>query len=182
MFILKKKYSIWFTGLPSSGKTTIAKELIKFLKRYKIPCILLDGDEIRKIITNNNFDLNSRIHSTKQYTKLCKILIRSNILIIVSTNHHTNLQRKYVRKKLKKKYFEIWVNTPLSTCKNRDVKKLYKKAEVGKIKNLVGFDLKFEKPLNYDLKINTKKNKTSAAVVSVINKLIQKGVIKKIIY
>ena len=70
----------------------------------------------------------------------------------------------------------------MSTCKNRDVKKLYKKAEVGKIKNLVGFDLKFEKPLNYDLKINTKKNKTSAAVVSVINKLIQKGVIKKIIY
>ena len=57
-------------------------------------------------------------------------------------------------------------------------KNFIKKNGGRKNKNLVGFDLKFEKPLNYDLKINTKKNKTSAAVVSVINKLIQKELIK----
>ncbi len=136
---LNKKISIWFTGLPSSGKTTTAKKLKKELDKNKIPSIILDGDEIRKIIFNNkNYDKKSRLKSAHNYLKLAKIILRTKIILIVSTNHHTNKQRKFIRKNLKEGYLEVWMKTPLKICKKRDSKKLYSKYNRGKLKNLVG--------------------------------------------
>ena len=159
---LNKKISIWFTGYPSSGKTTLAKKLKKELDKNKIPTIILDGDEIRKIIFNNkNYDKKSRLQSAYSYLNLAKVILRTKIILIVSTNHHTNKQRKLIRKNLKNDYFEVWIKTPLKICKKRDPKKLYSRYNKGKLKNLVGGDLKFEKPINPDLILQTSKNKIS---------------------
>lgn len=157
---LDKKISIWFTGYPASGKTTLALKLKKIFDKNNIPSIVLDGDMIRKIIFNDtNYDKKSRINSSYKYLELAKILLNTKIILIVSTNHHTNIQRTIIRKGLKNKYLEIWMNTPLKICKSRDPKKLYSKFSKGKIFNLVGGDLKFEKPLNSDLILNNTKKK-----------------------
>ena len=176
---LKKTHSIWFTGLPSSGKTTIGKFLLKKLSNTSLPVILIDADEFKNIFFDKRkYTKTERLNSTKKFVKLCKILLRTKILIIISANHAFNDQRNFVRKKLKKKYSEIWINTPLKDCKKRDVKKLYNKAKKGLIKNLVGHDLKFEKPKKHNLKVNSKNNTLEYSGNLIISYLKNKNIIK----
>lgn len=155
---LLKSYSIWFTGYPSSGKTTLANFIQKeFQKKYKIPVIVLDGDKIRRLINSTkDYTFKKRIHTVNFYINLSKVLLKSKLLLVVSANHAFKQQRKIVSSSLGKKYCEIWISTPLSVCKKRDVKGLFSRAKKGKVTNLVGYDLKFDKPDRYDLKINTK--------------------------
>ena len=101
----------------------------------------------------------------------------TKVLVIVSANHAFKEQRKLARKTFKSKYSEIWISTPIEVCKKRDVKKLYTKAKRGKITNLIGHDLIFDNPINYDLKINTVVNSKKKCVDTIFNFL----KIKKII-
>lgn len=157
---ISSSHSLWLTGYPSSGKSTLAKLLKSKLKSHNIPVLILDGDEVRKKYLNGlRYNRSDRIKSVELYISLVKFLMQINVIVIVSANHALKEQRDLAKKKIKKKYSEIWISTPLSVCKNRDVKNLYKKAKEKKIKNLVGHDIKFDKPKNYDLKINAKKNK-----------------------
>jgi adenylylsulfate kinase len=177
MYLLKKSHSIWLTGLPSSGKSSISKFILKKLGK-KFPVILLDSDECNKFFyLKKNYDKIERNKSTFKYIKLTKILLRTNCLVIISANHALNFQRSLARTQLKKKYSEIWINTSLKDCKIRDVKKLFYKAKKGKIKNLVGHDIKFEKPLKNDFKVNTKDNTLDNSAKMIIEFLLKKKII-----
>jgi adenylylsulfate kinase len=177
MYLLKKSHSIWLTGLPSSGKSSISKFILKKLGK-KFPVILLDSDECNKFFyLKKNYDKIERNKSTFKYIKLTKILLRTNCLVIVSANHALNFQRSLARTQLKKKYSEIWINTSLKDCKIRDVKNLFYKAKKGTIKNLVGHDIKFEKPLKNDFKVNTKNNTLDNSAKMIIEFLLKKKII-----
>ena len=173
---IKKTHSIWFTGYPSSGKTTIAKLLLKKLNSLKVPAVNFDGDEIRDLLSQKKFDKNSRLNSVKSYIKLTKIIMNSKIIVIVSANHAFKQQRRMARDTFRTKYSEIWIDTPLEICKKRDVKNLFSKAKKGKLKNLVGSDLKFDEPTNYDLKINTLVNSKKKCVNIIIDYLTSKKI------
>ena len=125
-------------------KTTIANFIKNYLQKlYKIPVVVLDGDKIRNLLNSTrNYTPRNRIESVKFYIHLSKILLKSNLLLIVSANHALKEQRKAVSSALGKKYCEIWISTPLNVCKKRDVKGLYLKAKKGEIKNLIGYDFK----------------------------------------
>jgi adenylylsulfate kinase len=164
---ISSSYSLWFTGYPSSGKSTIAKLLETKLKSHKIPVLILDGDEIRKnFFQGLKYSKLDRIKSLKFAISVVKFLMQINVIVIISGNHATKEQRKLARQKIKKKYSEIWISSPLSVCKKRDVKNLFKNAKQNNINNLVGHDIKFDKPKNYDLKLDTTKRK-----VDCVNKL-----------
>ena len=81
------------------------------------------------------------------------------------------------KKKLKNKYSEIWVSTNLKECKKRDVKKLFLNAKKGNLKNLIGYDLKFDKPKNYDLKIDTKNKSLDKSTKMLLNFLLKKKIL-----
>jgi len=104
--------------------------------------------------------------SLKFAVSLVKFLMKINVIVIVSGNHATKEQRKIAREVIKKRYYEIWISSPLSVCKKRDVKNLFKNAKQKNINNLVGHDIKFDKPKNYDLKLDTTKSK-----IECVNKL-----------
>lgn len=158
---ISSSHSLWLTGYPSSGKSTLAKLLKYKLKSHNVPVLILDGDEVRKnYLIEFKYNKLDRIKSVKFYISLVKFLMQIDVLVIISANHAFKEQRMLARKKIKKKYSEIWVSTPLSVCKKRDVKNLYKEAKKEKIKNLVGHDIKFDKPDNYDLKLNAEKKKS----------------------
>ena len=157
---INNSHSLWFTGYPSSGKSTIASLLKSKLKSYKIPVLVIDGDEIRrKYLQEKKHNKEARIKSTKFSISLVKFLMQIKVIVIISGNHAKQEQRKLARQNIKKKYSEIWISSPLSVCKRRDVKNLYKKAKLNNIKNLVGHDIKFDTPKNYELKIDTTKKK-----------------------
>lgn len=178
-FKLTRSHSIWFTGYPSSGKSTIAKFLQLKLKSSSIPAIILDGDYMRKyFLKDKNYTRYNRVKSVQYYIGLVKLLMQIKVIIIVAANHAFKEQRKLAKKILKKKYSEIWISTPLKICKKRDVKGLYQKAKKNKLKNLVGHDLKFDRPENYDYKISTSKYSKSICAFQLLKFLEKKGIIK----
>lgn len=154
---LPKGVSIWFTGYPCSGKSTIAKALAALLDALNIPVIILDGDEIRPIVGKDiDYSTSGREKILAKYIELAKIMIRTRAITLVVVNNHSQAQRKLTKDSLPPDQFlEVWVDTPIEICKERDVKGLYRAATNGEISNVVGIDINYETPETFDLKIST---------------------------
>ena len=163
----KKSNIFWFTGLSGAGKTTIATTSYNFLinKGYKVK--ILDGDEIRKEI---HFDLGfSKKDIEKNNLKvaeLCISLMSVYEIILVPIISPFISVRKKVKKMIGSGFNEIFIDIPLSSAINRDVKGLYKKALKGEIDNFIGIDpsIPYEPPTKPDLVIRTDKESISSAV------------------
>lgn len=151
-----KNSVLFFTGLPSSGKTTIAKSLIEKIKSEGYSVMLLDGDEIRDIFKNTGFDKEARIKHNQDVGKMAVYLQSQGIIPIVSLISPYAEARDYVRS-ISKDFVEIYVNTPLSICEQRDVKGLYKKARNGEIKDFTGVhdSAPYEVPKSPEITLDT---------------------------
>ena len=150
---------IWITGISASGKSTLGKYFFKKFKKIKKNTIFFDGDEFRKIFHNDiQYTLRDRDINAIRLTTLVKYVADQKINLIISANLTSQRFRDWCKKNVKN-YFEIFIDTPFEKLKERDYKKLYKKAISGKIKNVVGVDIKFIKPKKPDLIIDNSKNK-----------------------
>lgn len=156
--ILKQKgMVIWFTGLSGAGKTTLANALKDTLEQKNFFIQLLDGDELRKGINSNlGFSEADRIENIRRTAEIAKLFVNSGIITICSFISPTNQIRKSTKEIIgAENYFEIYVNTPLNICEERDVKGMYKKARVGELKNFTGIDSVYEIPDDSNMEINT---------------------------
>ncbi len=163
---------LFFTGLSGSGKTTIAKELVKKLQEEGHPVMLLDGDEIRDIFKNTGFDKESRLKHINDVAKMAVYLQKQGITPIVSLISPYAEARENARK-LSDDFLEIYVDTSLSVCEMRDVKGLYKKARAGEITNFTGIheSSPYEVPTNPDIIVHTSGISIEACVEKVLNKI-----------
>ena len=172
-------WSVWFTGLHGAGKTTIATNLSDILKRNCVPFVLLDGDEIRKIISSElDYSLEGRNEHMRRIADLCRIISKDDVLSIACVASPTEGSRDYAKKRLKK-FFLVYVKCSLKTCEERDVKGHYKKArnrEEG-FEDFLGVSLKYEEPKNPDLVLNTDKESIAESVNKLVEKLKESGVI-----
>lgn len=145
---------VWITGISASGKSTLGKFFFKKLKKENKNTIFFDGDEFRKIFHNDiKYTLKDRDINAIRLTSLVKYVSDQKTNIIISANITSQKFRDWCKKNVKN-YFEVFINTPMEILKKRDYKKLYKNALSGKIKNVVGVDIKFIKPRNPDLIID----------------------------
>jgi len=129
----------WLTGLPCSGKTTIAKELAR-----RINAEILDGDDIRKISNNQDFTIEGR---EKHMLSVAELAYRFSKYVNVVVALVSPI--KTVREKIKEKYpnvIEIYIKCDIEECKRRDVKGMYDKAIKGEIRNFTGIDAPYEEP------------------------------------
>ena len=150
---------IWITGISASGKSTFGKYFFKKFKKIKKNTIFFDGDEFRKIFHNDiKYTLRDRDINAIRLTSLVKYVSDQKTNLIVSANITSQKFRDWCKKNVKN-YFEIFIDTPIEVLRKRDYKKLYKNAFSGKIKNVVGVDIKFIKPKNPDLIIDNSKTK-----------------------
>jgi len=153
----------WLTGLPCSGKTTIAKELTKHLHAE-----ILDGDDIRKIIKNTDFSQEGRKNHMMSVAEFASILSKYNNVVVSLVS-----PIKSVRDEIKKMYpnlTEIFIYADLETCKKRDVKGMYKLAMEGKIKNFTGVDDIYEEPDESTTKIDTTKMSLQECVKKILER------------
>lgn len=147
---------IWITGLSGSGKTTLAKAIIsKISKQKKKNIIHIDGDTFRSFFNDLGFTLKDRLINAERVSKLVNFLNKkTNILIVVSL---LSISQKWLNwnKKNNKEYFQIFLDVPVSILKKRNVRNIYSNK-----KNVVGVDIKYNKPQNnyITLKNNFKKN------------------------
>ena len=154
----------WLTGLPCSGKTTIAKELAN-----RINAEILDGDDIRKITNNNDFSEEGR---KKHMFAVAEIAYRfskyTNVIVALVS------PIKSIREKIKEKYqniIEIYVLCDIGECKRRDVKGMYKKARNGEIKEFTGISDPYEEPLDPEILLESDKEILEESTHKVIRRL-----------
>lgn len=173
----KKGFVLWFTGLPASGKTTIANRVFKILKKRGLKVERLDGDAMRRSINRNlGFYKEDRVRNIEIAAFVAELLSKHGIGVIASFISPYRKQREKIRKKIKN-FIEIFCNCPIEVCKKRDKKNLYQKAEEGKIKNFTGISDPYEIPKKPEIELKTDKESIKDSVNKVINYLKYKNIL-----
>ncbi len=165
----QKSRVFWFTGLSGAGKTTLALGLEKKLHENGFLSLVLDGDNIRSGINNNlGFSDEDRKENIRRIAEVAKLILSSGVIVICAFVSPTEEIRNIAKQIIGEEDFvEIFVNTPLEICEQRDVKGLYKKARAGIIKNFTGVDAPFDIPTNPNFTINTKKQNPQESIEKV---------------
>lgn len=156
---LLKQYSkvIWMTGLSGSGKTTIAIALEQKLRDKGFLTQVLDGDNVRTGINKNlGFSEEDRTENIRRIAEVSKLFLNCGIITINCFVSPTVAIRANAKQIIGEDNFvEVFVNTSLEICEQRDVKGLYKKARAGEIKDFTGIDAPFEAPINPEIDLKT---------------------------
>jgi len=153
----QKPCIIWLTGLSGSGKSTIANELEVKLNAKGYHTYLLDGDNIRSGL---NFDLNfnekDREENIRRIGEVAKLFVDAGLIVITAFISPFFKDRQKIRTLVEHNEFvEVYVDTPIEICEQRDPKGLYKKVKDGEIKNFTGIDSPYEKPQKADIHLQT---------------------------
>ena len=148
---------IWFTGLSGSGKSTIAIALERELHERGILCRILDGDNVRSGINNNlGFSEEDRVENIRRIAEVSKLFVDTGIVTIAAFISPSNTLRRMAASIIgETDFIEVYVDTPLSVCEQRDVKGLYKRARNGEMKNFTGISAPFEAPEHPALRLDT---------------------------
>jgi len=175
-FLNQNSKVLWFTGLSGSGKSTIAQGVEKMLfdKGYFIQ--VLDGDNTRTGINKNlGFSIEDRQENIRRVAEISKLFLDAGVICINSFVSPTISIRGLAKEIIgENNFLEIYVNTPLEICEQRDVKGLYAKARAGEIKGFTGIDSPFEAPQNPDLELLTENLTIEDTVEKVLNFVIPK--------
>lgn len=148
---------IWFTGLSGSGKSTLAVQLEAELHARGFKTYLLDGDNIRTGLNKDlTFTDEGRVENIRRIGEVSKLMLDAGIVVLSAFISPFEADRQQVRSIVGTgNYLEVFVNTPIEVCEQRDVKGLYKKARAGEVKNFTGIDSPYEEPRNPDVTILT---------------------------
>ncbi|MFD3533617.1 adenylyl-sulfate kinase [Streptomyces sp. NPDC058664] len=151
--------TIWLTGLPSAGKTTIAYELAGRLRAEGHRVEVLDGDEIREFLSAGlGFSREDRHTNVQRIGFVSELLASNGVTVLVPVIAPYEDSREAVRKRHASEgtpYVEVHVATPVDVCSVRDVKGLYAKQAAGEISGLTGVDDPYDEPRNPDLRIES---------------------------
>jgi adenylylsulfate kinase len=165
---------IWFTGLSGSGKTTLASALEKRLFELNYFCQILDGDNVRSGINKNlRFTEEDRLENIRRIAEISKLFMNCGIILICSFISPTDEMRAMAREIIgEDDFLEVFVNTPLEVCEQRDPKGLYKKARAGKIPNFTGISSPFEEPRNPFIAVDNTNPDIDASIREMLIKIL----------
>ncbi|WP_022671134.1 adenylyl-sulfate kinase [Hippea alviniae] len=170
-------FVLWFTGLPLSGKTTIANAVYEKLKGIKnLPIQRIDSKDIREMIPEIGYDREDRVRHLKRVGFLIKVLQSNSISVVASFVSPYKDIREFLRKNTKN-FIEIYVKASIDECKRRDYKGVYKKAEIGEIKNLTGIHEPYEEPDSAEIVLDTEKYSIEE-MTEIVYKYVMKNIVK----
>ncbi|MFF8989118.1 adenylyl-sulfate kinase [Streptomyces sp. NPDC014983] len=173
--------TVWLTGLPSAGKTTIAHELAGRLRAGGHRVEVLDGDEIREFISAGlGFSREDRHTNVQRIGFVAELLARNGVLALVPVIAPYADSRDAVRKRHAENatpYLEVHVATPVEVCSVRDVKGLYAKQAAGELTGLTGVDDPYEEPESPELRIESQHQTVQESAAAVSALLSERGLI-----
>ena len=165
----EKGFTLWFTGLPCSGKSTVAKVVAEKLREKGLKVEFLDADIIRQHLWKElGFSKEDRDENIRRATYLAKLLTRNGVAVLASFVSPYIELRDYARKEIGD-FIEVYVKCSVEGCIKRDVKGMYKKAIAGEIKNFTGISDPYEEPPNPELVVDTEKETVEESVARVLS-------------
>jgi len=164
---------IWLTGIPESGKSTIAFSLAKHLTNLGKLCYVIDSEIVRNGLNKDlGFSSDDRKENVRRIGYVASMFVDAGLIVIVAAISPYRTSRQFARSLIcNDSFFEVFIDTPLSECEIRDTKGLYRKAKLGLIRNLTGVDAPYEKPDSPELRLQTTKISIEQAVEQIASLL-----------
>jgi len=164
--------TVWFTGLSSAGKTTIANEVHRRLLSRQLRAEVLDGDILRRHLCSDlGFSKEHRDTNIRRIGFVAELLSRNGVIVLVAAISPYRAIREEVRSRIPR-FAEVYVNAPLQVCEGRDVKGLYKKARAGELLHFTGIDDPYEPPLSPELECHTNLESVSESADRVMDLIV----------
>ena len=173
----QKGCTIWFTGLPSSGKSTTAFTLEHELVSLGYLAYVLDGDNVRHGLNKNlGFSAADREENIRRIGEVAKLFADAGVITMTSFISPYRRERDLARKIHNEAgllFVEVFVDTPVDVCEERDPKGLYKKARRGELKGFTGIDDPYEEPLNPELVVKTAEHSPDIITAQILSYLVR---------
>ncbi len=175
----QKSAVLWFTGLSGSGKSTVANLVERTLYAQGRHTYILDGDNVRHGLNRDlGFTDAARVENIRRVGEAAKLFVDAGMIVLVSFISPFRSERRMARELVGPgEFVEIFVDTPLEICEQRDPKGLYQKAREGQIKNFTGIDSPYEPPEAAELTISTEGTEPAELAERVVAYLRQQGLI-----
>jgi adenylylsulfate kinase len=171
----KAAFAIWITGLPASGKSTIAAKLVAQLLDRGVDVALLESDELRKILTPHpRYDPEERDMFYRQMVYVGALLTQHGVPVIFDATANRRVYRCWAREQIPK-FVEVYVECPLATCVARDPKGIYHRAREGKAETVPGLQAEYEVPEKAEVVLHGDQDAPEEAARRVITKLAELG-------
>jgi bifunctional enzyme CysN/CysC len=170
---------LWFTGLSGSGKSTVASLVDKRLTDMGRHTYVLDGDNVRHGLNRDlGFTDADRVENIRRVAEVAKLFVDAGLIVMVSFISPFRAERRLARDLFTPgEFLEIFVDTPLEICEQRDPKGLYKKARAGQLKNFTGIDSAYERPDAADMHLDGGRHGPQDLVGQVMSDLVRRGVV-----
>lgn len=166
-----KGFTIWFTGLPCSGKSTLAEKMEELLLERGMNVEVLDGDVVRTNLSKGlGFSREDRDTNIRRIGFVCNLLTRNGVVAVSAAISPYKSIRDEVRESIGR-FVEVYVKAPVDVLKDRDVKGMWKLAMAGKIKNFTGVDDPYEEPENPEVVVETDKESVDESAGKIIRTL-----------
>ncbi|MEK9844062.1 sulfate adenylyltransferase subunit CysN [Thalassospira sp.] len=175
----QKSVVLWFTGLSGAGKSTVANLVEKKLHALGKHTYTLDGDNVRHGLNKDlGFTDADRVENIRRVGETAKLFVDAGVITLVSFISPFKSERQLARSLVEKdEFIEVFIDTPLEVCEQRDVKGLYKKARAGEIANFTGISSPYERPENAEIVVNTADQSAEEAAEQIVAKLEEFGVL-----
>ncbi|PHQ26758.1 adenylyl-sulfate kinase [Marinobacter guineae] len=177
----QKPCLLWFTGLSGSGKSTIANALDVALHKRGYHTFLLDGDNVRHGLCKDlGFSDDDREENIRRVGEVCKLFADAGLIVMSAFISPFTSDRRLVRKLFPAgEFIEVYMDTPLATCEERDPKGLYQKARSGEITHFTGIDSPYEVPAHPEIRLDTSRHSVDECVESLIAYLLEREMIAR---
>lgn len=173
----QKGFTLWFTGLPCSGKTAVADKVAEALRERGLKVERLDGDIVRKSLTRDlGFSKEDRNENIRRVTFVAKLLTRNGVAVLTSFISPYREIREQARQEIGN-FVEVYVKCPVEVCMERDIKGMYEKAIKGEIKEFTGISDPYEEPLKPEILLESDKETLAESTDKVIQRLNDLGYI-----
>jgi len=171
-------FTLWFTGLSGSGKTTITTHLVKELRKRGVPLEVLDGDIVRENLSKGlGFSKEDRDTNIRRIAFVANLLSRNGVPVITAAISPYREIRNEARELMDGRFVEVYAKAPLEVCEERDVKGLYAKARSGEIKEFTGISDPYEPPENPEIIVETDKLSPEASATQILAYLAERELI-----
>jgi adenylylsulfate kinase len=168
---------LWYTGLSGSGKSTVANAVDDLLFQQGQHTYLLDGDNVRHGLNGDlGFSDEDRVENIRRISQVGKLFVDSGMIVSTAFISPFQADRDMARKMLEAgEFIEVFIDTPIAVCEQRDPKGLYKKARAGEIKDFTGIDSGYDVPVKPEIHVKTAEKDIKACAEQIVQYLTDEG-------